>query len=156
MISFRSGKRRSGVNFTDVLRTAFTLIDPKSAKTTVKLSVILQIGDLRAEMLSVNMLVKLTPGYFFYFFRKQLSDKKVWLFFEQTAHDTVQITVPIIVRHVLQEKEIPSVSWIQTKPDDFVFLLASLNTSNIYNSSRQFAEIDLILKPNRSVQSNLV
>jgi len=82
MISFRSGKRRSGVNFTDVLRTAFTLIDPKSAKTTVKLSVILQIWDLRAEMLSVNMLVKLTPGYFFYFFRKQLSDKKVWLFFE--------------------------------------------------------------------------
>jgi len=50
---------QTGVNFTNVLRAAFTLTDPKSAKKTVKLSSFFALLGVKAGS---RMLVKLTPG----------------------------------------------------------------------------------------------
>ncbi len=43
--------RSPEVNFINVLRAAFALTDPKSAKKTVKLSVFLRFWDLQAQKL---------------------------------------------------------------------------------------------------------
>ena len=55
-------KLTPGLNFINVLRTAFSHVEPKSVKKTVKLSVFLRFRNLRAQKLRVNMLVKLTEG----------------------------------------------------------------------------------------------
>ena len=52
---------KPGVNFTNVLRAAFTRADPKSAKKTVKLSsFIVLLGSARVKA-ACRTLVKLTP-----------------------------------------------------------------------------------------------
>jgi hypothetical protein len=52
---------RSGVNFIIVLRTAFTLIDPKSVKKIDKLTAFFTLlGSAHVKAVS-RMLVKLTP-----------------------------------------------------------------------------------------------
>jgi len=51
-----------GLNFINVLRTAFTCAEPKRVKKAVKLSVILHFCALCVQKLRVNMLVKLTSG----------------------------------------------------------------------------------------------
>ncbi len=53
---------RHGVNFSNVLRTAFTLADPKSAKKTVKLSVFFALSGSARVKAAHRMLMKLTPG----------------------------------------------------------------------------------------------
>ncbi len=55
-------KLTSGLNFINVLCTAFTWVEPKRVKKTVKLSVFLRFWDLHVQKLHVNMLVKLKPG----------------------------------------------------------------------------------------------
>jgi len=57
-------KGRAGLNFINILRTAFMRLEPKSIRKTVKLSVFLHFWDLRAQKLLVNMLVKLTTDTF--------------------------------------------------------------------------------------------
>ena len=57
------GYRTPGVNFTNILRAAFTRADPKSAKKTVKLSsFIALLGSARVKA-ARRTLVKLTPDY---------------------------------------------------------------------------------------------
>jgi len=51
-----------GVDFTNILCTAFTLADPKSAKNTVKPQSFLRFWDLCVVIAASKMLVKLTPG----------------------------------------------------------------------------------------------
>ena len=52
----------AGVNFTNILRAAFTRSDPKKAKKTVKLSsLIALLGSLRTKA-ACKMLAKLTPA----------------------------------------------------------------------------------------------
>ena len=54
-----------GVNFTNVLRAAFALVDPKSAKKTVKLSsFFVLLGSARAKA-ACRTLVKLNLGLWF-------------------------------------------------------------------------------------------
>jgi hypothetical protein len=51
----------SGVNFISILRAAFTLSDPKSAKRYWQLHWIFTLLDLQVQKLRVNMLVKSAP-----------------------------------------------------------------------------------------------
>ncbi len=52
----------AGVNFTNILRAAFTCVDPKSAINTVKSSAFFALlGSLLVKAVR-KMLVKLTPG----------------------------------------------------------------------------------------------
>ena len=53
---------KSGVNFTNVLWAAFALVDPKSAKKTVKLSSFFALLGSAHVKAARRMLVKLTPG----------------------------------------------------------------------------------------------
>jgi len=52
-----------GVNFTNILQTAFTHADPKSAKNTVKLSVFFALLGSEHVKAARKMSVKLIPGY---------------------------------------------------------------------------------------------
>ena len=54
-------QRRSGVNFTNVLRAAFALVDPKSAKKTVKLSSFFALLGSTSVKAARRTLVKLNP-----------------------------------------------------------------------------------------------
>jgi len=51
----------SAVDFTNILYAAYTCVDFKSTKMTVKSSVILHFWDLLAKKLGVNIFVKFTP-----------------------------------------------------------------------------------------------
>ena len=53
---------RPGVNFTKVLKAAFTPADPESAKKTVKLSSFFALLGSSSVKAASKMLVKLTPG----------------------------------------------------------------------------------------------
>jgi len=52
----------AGVNFINVLRAAFTLADPKSAKKTVKSSSFLALSGSASVKAARRALVKLTPA----------------------------------------------------------------------------------------------
>ena len=54
--------KASGYNFTNVLQSAFTLADPKSAKKTVKSSSCFTLLGSASVKAAHRMLVKLTPG----------------------------------------------------------------------------------------------
>ena len=54
----------SGVNFTNILHTAFIHADTKRAKKTVNSSSFLRFWDLRVQKLHVNTLMKSTPEGF--------------------------------------------------------------------------------------------
>ena len=56
-------ERRPGVNFTNVLQAAFALVDPKSAKKTVKLSSFFALLGSASIKAARRMLVKLNPGW---------------------------------------------------------------------------------------------
>ena len=51
-----------GVNFANILRAAFALVGPKSAKKTVKLSSFIAVLGSARKKAAHRMLVKLTPG----------------------------------------------------------------------------------------------
>ena len=53
---------RLGVNFTNILRAAFALVDPKSAKKTVKLSSFFALLGSTSVKAARRTLVKLNPG----------------------------------------------------------------------------------------------
>ncbi len=55
-------KLTSGLNFINVLLTAFTHSDPKSIKKTIKLSIIFTLLGCRSVEAARKMLEKLTPG----------------------------------------------------------------------------------------------
>ncbi len=52
----------SGVNFTNILHAAFTCVDPKSAKNTVKLSVISALLGSDSIKTACKTSVNTTPG----------------------------------------------------------------------------------------------
>ena len=52
-----------GLNFINVLCTAFTLPDPKSVKKTVKLSIFFTLSGSTSVKAVRRMLMKLTPGF---------------------------------------------------------------------------------------------
>jgi len=52
----------TGVDFTKILRAAFPLVDPKSAKNTVKPSVFFMLLGFVHVKAARKMLVKLTPA----------------------------------------------------------------------------------------------
>jgi len=62
--------RKPGVNFINVLRAAFALADPESAKKTVKLSVFFALSGSALAKAAPKMLLKLTPGLNFIFIFK--------------------------------------------------------------------------------------
>jgi len=53
---------KSGVNFINILRSAFTGVDPKSAKKTVKLAIFFALLGSAFVKAACRMLMKLTPG----------------------------------------------------------------------------------------------
>ncbi len=55
-------ERREGVNFIDFLQTAFTLVDPKSSKMKVKLTVFLTLSGTACAKAAHRTLMKLTQG----------------------------------------------------------------------------------------------
>jgi len=59
------GKLISGVNFTNVLRAAFTSADPKSAKNTVHLPVFFVLSGSANVKAAHKTLAKLIPGVSF-------------------------------------------------------------------------------------------
>ena len=59
---FNSCMRRPGFNFTNVLRAAFTLADPKSAKKLLNLTVFFALLGSMSAKAARRTLVKLTPG----------------------------------------------------------------------------------------------
>jgi hypothetical protein len=64
-----------GVNFTNVLRAAFTREDPKSAKKLLNLIVFLALLGSVPVKAAHRMLVKLNPGFFF-FSKSETNDGK--------------------------------------------------------------------------------
>jgi len=56
---------RPGLNFINVLRTAFTLSDPKSVKDTYDLTVFFTLSGSTSVKAAHKTLVKLTPGPIF-------------------------------------------------------------------------------------------
>ncbi len=54
--------RRSGVNFINVLRTAFALVDPESVKNTVRSSVSFTLLGSMSVKAVRRTLMKLSPG----------------------------------------------------------------------------------------------
>jgi len=56
------GKYRFDFDITNILRAAFTQADPKSAKNTVRLSVLFALLGSVPLKASHKMLMKLTPG----------------------------------------------------------------------------------------------
>jgi len=55
-------EKKPVVNFINILRTAFTHKDPKSAKKTVKLSVFFTLLGSASAKATHRTLIKLTPG----------------------------------------------------------------------------------------------
>ena len=52
-----------GVNFTNVLRAAFTLVDPKTVKMIYNLTVFLMLLGSASIKVERKMLMKLSPGH---------------------------------------------------------------------------------------------
>ncbi len=59
---FGKRKKRSGVNFTNILRTAFTLADPKSVKMIDNLTVFFTLLGSASVKAVRRMLMKLSPA----------------------------------------------------------------------------------------------
>jgi len=57
-------KGKAGLNFINVLHTAFTLTDPKSVKKTLKLSIFFMLLGSTSVKAVRRMLMKLSPGLF--------------------------------------------------------------------------------------------
>jgi len=57
-------KLTAGLNFINVLPTAFTCADPKTVKKTVKLSIFFTLSGSMSIKAVRKMLVKLTPGLY--------------------------------------------------------------------------------------------
>jgi hypothetical protein len=52
---------RAGVNFTNIIRAAFTQADPKSAKKTVKLSVFFEHSGSACIKSALRTMIKIDP-----------------------------------------------------------------------------------------------
>ncbi len=55
-------RTKAGLNFINDLRTAFTLVDPKSIKDTDDLTVFFMLSGSTSAKAVHRMLMKLTPG----------------------------------------------------------------------------------------------